>query len=1365
MRNHGWLLPFLMTALVLVVSEAQAAMLTFPGVTLTVPDGRSADPGELVTYCYTLTNHTSIARTFNVDFKSSAGWPVVGEIGEILLGPGEEAMIALSVIVPADALAGAEDRLELLLTWNAGFDTAKATAITKVNVRQDFNLSGPAPVTAPAGSVITMPIAVDNMGNVPDIYEFEASSDSNWPLSPRTGTIGVPPVASRIIECTLTIPARANRGDVDVVIVTVRAKSTGRVQKTSILVKVGDPPVDGHIIVGEERYLLSGEIGISGAYPINAGYPQGWLRLSGPVGPDEWLELFLTATDYPGGLGLGNSFLFYRARDYQLKVGAFAAPPGGMIDPGTTTAGLAGLYRLDVGQVEFVVGTPSSSAPSLDPLWYALGWSGRWTWGDAAIRLLQTDTGNNASNTPYIEGSFGWHDDDQNLSAGLVLGGNNAAGASLRYDQRFGRFGLRGGLSWMEQLNGDDSRYSLNLGGTYRWYANRNLGLDLGLTHADPMGAASAYETWNARLTLALRQDLSLYASTMATRREDMGWGLSLAEYIVGLGYALTDLGNPFKAALELSSTEAPPSTSDYHLRFMGEYRFLPRDNGGEWLAQAQASLHQDEGTGTLEFHSGDLSVTYKDDPSGDDFYYRVGLALCFPDTAVKANGEFNWDITPDTYLAGQCILWDTIQLKLKFVHRFDLGVPRPRATITGVVFQDLNLNGFPDPGEPGVPGAGILLDGEKLGTAGIGGLWTLEGVDPGQHTVAVDCSFDPSLHPVDGPKPVATKSGDRAAVPIPVVRLSLLTGHVYVDQDGDGRFTSGDRPLPSLPVVLTKPDGGQETSETGSDGAYLFTELSPGVYQVAPLPSTGLPPDVSLPGPLAVTAAQESALNVDLPAMEKEKPVMITFIASPAISASANPTVVVQGGEITLDVRSDMPISRVVAEIERGVLIDVPTDDDKWSGRIKIPVGQPIGPLPITISAWDGGGGPGTAMVTVTVIKPLLSPSLVATATPAKVPAGTLVTLNVKADMALSRLEIALPGGQPLVYKADGPEWTGTLRIPESQGPGPLTIAIKGWNGGPDPGVTQVTITVTELKSPTLTATAMPSTVFAGETVTLDVLADMILSRVEVALPKGTPIAARANADKWSGTVRIPADQLPGPLTIKIKGWNGSPDPGATEVTVNVLKPTAPKLSAVAEPAAVYPGDTVTLNVTADMKLSRLEIALPAGQPIIVKAGDVKWSGPVMIPFGQPPGPLTIAIKGWNGAPEPGETLAVVMVKAKPALPDPLRIYFDVGSARIKEQYYGVLKQVAETLKADPKAKLMLVGHADSTGSKDVNDKLSLERARSVKQYLVERFNIDPKRIEIAGLGKDQPIADNATPEGRARNRRAEFIWIEIFG
>lgn len=101
--------------------------------------------------------------------------------------------------------------------------------------------------------------------------------------------------------------------------------------------------------------------------------------------------------------------------------------------------------------------------------------------------------------------------------------------------------------------------------------------------------------------------------------------------------------------------------------------------------------------------------------------------------------------------------------------------------------------------------------------------------------------------------------------------------------------------------------------------------------------------------------------------------------------------------------------------------------------------------------------------------------------------------------------------------------------------------------------------------------------------------------------------------------------------------------------------------------------------------------------------------------------------------------------------------IFFDTNKASVKPEAEPILKQVAEYLKKNQQWQVEIQGHTDSTGSRAWNMKLSQKRAEAVKQRMVE-YGVAAERFEAKGYGPDEPIADNSTAEGRAKNRRVDF-------
>lgn len=138
----------------------------------------------------------------------------------------------------------------------------------------------------------------------------------------------------------------------------------------------------------------------------------------------------------------------------------------------------------------------------------------------------------------------------------------------------------------------------------------------------------------------------------------------------------------------------------------------------------------------------------------------------------------------------------------------------------------------------------------------------------------------------------------------------------------------------------------------------------------------------------------------------------------------------------------------------------------------------------------------------------------------------------------------------------------------------------------------------------------------------------------------------------------------------------------------------------------------------------------------------------PVIEPEPKPepkPAPVVTPAK-----PEP-KVVATIMLSDK-------TLTFKTGSAELPENAdLSRLGEFADAVKKSSSHSILIEGHTDSTGPAAYNQRLSVERAESVKQLLIGQFAVNPDRIETRGLGETQPVADNRTAEGREANRRVE--------
>jgi outer membrane protein OmpA-like peptidoglycan-associated protein len=103
------------------------------------------------------------------------------------------------------------------------------------------------------------------------------------------------------------------------------------------------------------------------------------------------------------------------------------------------------------------------------------------------------------------------------------------------------------------------------------------------------------------------------------------------------------------------------------------------------------------------------------------------------------------------------------------------------------------------------------------------------------------------------------------------------------------------------------------------------------------------------------------------------------------------------------------------------------------------------------------------------------------------------------------------------------------------------------------------------------------------------------------------------------------------------------------------------------------------------------------------------------------------------------------------------LDVKFDFDKAQVKQESYGDIKALADFMKQYPQTSTVVEGHTDSVGSDAYNQGLSERRASAVREVLVNQYGVESGRVQAVGYGESRPVADNATADGRAINRRVE--------
>jgi OOP family OmpA-OmpF porin len=170
-----------------------------------------------------------------------------------------------------------------------------------------------------------------------------------------------------------------------------------------------------------------------------------------------------------------------------------------------------------------------------------------------------------------------------------------------------------------------------------------------------------------------------------------------------------------------------------------------------------------------------------------------------------------------------------------------------------------------------------------------------------------------------------------------------------------------------------------------------------------------------------------------------------------------------------------------------------------------------------------------------------------------------------------------------------------------------------------------------------------------------------------------------------------------------------------------------------------------------------------PKPAPVALSAPPAPTTPPVLVPAPPPPAPVVVA------PPPPPVAAPIAPVAVAPAAAPktkPMRTvtiggdaFFDVNKATFRKEAQPQLEKYAEQVRRVTAVEaVQITGHTDSTGATDYNQKLSEQRAATVKDFLVKN-GVDPSKITILGMGERQPLADNGTKEGRAKNRRVEVM------
>lgn len=204
--------------------------------------------------------------------------------------------------------------------------------------------------------------------------------------------------------------------------------------------------------------------------------------------------------------------------------------------------------------------------------------------------------------------------------------------------------------------------------------------------------------------------------------------------------------------------------------------------------------------------------------------------------------------------------------------------------------------------------------------------------------------------------------------------------------------------------------------------------------------------------------------------------------------------------------------------------------------------------------------------------------------------------------------------------------------------------------------------------------------------------------------------------------------------------------------ILLGCSRAAVPTVSVSASPASVKPGQCATLtwsstnasSASIDQGVGNVD---PSGSKQVCPATETEY---------------TVTAVGAGGTGTAATTIRMIPLAVQ-VVTFPEAALFEIGKSELKAEGREKIKEYREQAQDELRRahKVIITGYTDNVGDRDSNVTLSRQRAEAVRDYLVV-LGADPAKFQVAGAGESNPVADNGTDEGRARNRRVE---VDVVG
>ena len=933
------LLPFALAVAISTTCTAQVEL-----ETLSPP--KTGAPGDFVTHVFGVRN-LGARETFHFELELPPGLSPVSLPPPVTLETGEEARVFVTVFITPAAQAG----VNIITLTATDTSYAQATAVIEVLPVAAVEVIPPPDTSADPGEEVVLPFTVVNRGNVQDEYAISASSalgfelEIELELDPPEGVIALSPGEERTVTVVLEIPEDAKPGRDWVTLTATSLGFAGVSASGTAVVIILPPPPQA---VGTTLFLeLPSEVS---------------LRLERDLPELERVSTarldFKSSGSFDGSrfelrASLSDLLRTWSTRDYSLR---WEAPLLGF-----TPLRLSLAREVDEEREERVIEAELEGAAKAALLGLGLRRAIR----EGLVRESILSLSFSSLTEPFrlaleselgrIEGLF-----DQSTLLGAEF---EREGISLAL--RAGRIGplFPGGDEEAVELSGDISLPSCLA-------AHWSYSISHDNVEGDPGRPTVTTTVSQGYLRLALGGLPSLSSGFSAERSWSSPAGLPptidewhreralrLSQRLGPLSYSI--LGRQEEDIDLVSGTEL--ERLSFTERFTVE---LAEWLQGElWLAQ---EVWRDLGAGT-QSSSSRVSVTLNLEGSP----ISASLTLALEDGSIGFASRLAGRIARDLAfsLRGEGEIADgsaTFDATWDFSLSFLLPLPFivVKGRVEGYVFIDEDGDGERDPGEPGVPGLILSIDGTEVrSNTGREGFFRFPPLLPGRYELVIE-NLPVGLAPaIPLPVEIELEEGEVLQLELPLRRVAAIVGVVFDDADRDGVRDRGERGLPGVRVVL---EGVSEMEIfTDPEGGFAFTELLPGRYlvwlDVATLPERYEP---TTPTEVEVQLEPGEVAEVEFGAAERPRPVIITY-QPPVAEFTWSPEEPRAGERVIFDGSASYDPDGEIVRYEWDFTGDDITDAE---GKVVEWVFPEPGAYPVELTVTDDDGYTGSVRKIVTI-------------------------------------------------------------------------------------------------------------------------------------------------------------------------------------------------------------------------------------------------------------------------------------------------------------------------------------------------------------------------------------------------------------